>query len=211
MKKIGLISDPHAISAPVAEALAIFAHRGVDVIWCTGDIAGYNDQLDETVALLAASGCSAIAGNHERWYLEKHPGEKESPTYDYIQGLPLMIQATMDGISLYMVHASPPQSVMEGIRLLDQQGHIIDEERQDWTQRLGGFSHDVLIVGHTHQVFSEWLGDTLVINPGSTCFNHCCAILSVPDLELEWFALSGQPISYTWNWGDTIVQQEQGK
>ncbi len=63
------------------------------------------------------------------------------------------------------------------------------------------FKHDVLIVGHTHQVFAEQLGRTLVINPGSPRFNHCCAVLSLPDMTVEWFALSGEMINYTWNWG----------
>ena len=40
----------------------------------------------------------------------------------------------------------------------------------------------VLLVGHTHQVFCEQLGNTLVINPGSTRFKRTCAILSLPDL-----------------------------
>jgi predicted phosphodiesterase len=60
----------------------------------------------------------------------------------------------------------------------------------------------VLIVGHTHQVFAEQLGKTLVINPGSTRFNHCCAMLSLPNITIKWFSLSGQKITYTWNWGD---------
>ena len=41
---IGLLSDVHATSAPVAEALAIFDRAGVDEVWCAGDIAGYRDE-----------------------------------------------------------------------------------------------------------------------------------------------------------------------
>jgi len=100
-----------------------------------------------------------------------------------------------------MVHASPPDSLMDGIRLLDQQGNIIESEKQDWMVRLSDFEHDVLIVGHTHQVFAETLGSTLVINPGSSQFNHSCVILSLPDLNVQWFALSGQSIKKSWNWG----------
>jgi hypothetical protein len=41
-----------------------------------------------------------------------------------------------------------------------------------------------------------------VINPGSCCFNHSCAILTLPQKQVEWFGLSGQPISRVWNWGE---------
>lgn len=91
--------------------------------------------------------------------------------------------------------------MIEGIRLLDQHGNIIEAEKQLWSERLSDFDYEVLIVGHTHQVFAETLGSTLVINPGSTQFNHSCAVLSLPDLHVQWFALSGQPIKRSWNWG----------
>jgi putative phosphoesterase len=99
------------------------------------------------------------------------------------------------------VHASPPDSIMDGIRLLDQTGTVLETEKKAWSERLAGFDCDVLIVGHTHQAFAERLGTTLVINPGSTCFNHSCAILSLPDLTVQWYALSGQTIQKSWNWG----------
>ena len=87
---------------------------------------------------------------------------------------------------MYMVHASPPDSVKNGIRLLDIDGNLIAAEKAHWTEyllgHLQGFRHDVLLVGHTHQVFCGQLGNTLVINPGSARFNHTCAILSLPDL-----------------------------
>lgn len=61
--------------------------------------------------------------------------------------------------------------------------------------------NDVLVVGHTHQVFAERLAGTLVINPGSTLCNHSCAMVSFPELQVEWFALSGQTLRNSWNWG----------
>lgn len=60
---------------------------------------------------------------------------------------------------------------------------------------------DLLVVGHTHQVYAERLGGTLVINPGSTLFNHSCAVLHLPAQRVEWFAVGGA-IRRVWNWGD---------
>jgi predicted phosphodiesterase len=45
----------------------------------------------------------------------------------------------------------------------------------------------VLVVGHTHQVFAETVGGVLVVNPGSSAFNHSCAILSLPDCTYRCF------------------------
>ena len=202
MTKLGLISDPHAYPEPVAEALAIFKQAQVDAIWCTGDIAGYGEDLDATIRLLQTSNCQSILGNHEIWYLEELADQAETATTRYLRSLPLVIHTDIDGKRIYMVHASPPDSMMDGIRLLDQHGNLIASEQQYWSERLAQFDADVLIVGHTHQVFAERLGATLVINPGSTRFNHSCAILSLPELTLQWFALSGLPIQTRWNWGD---------
>jgi putative phosphoesterase len=189
--RIGLIGDPHATPEPLAEALALFRQEKVGAIWCTGDIAGYGEHLDKTAVLLKDNGCR-----------EKADHQAASPTNVYIKSLPQVIHEEIEGTRLYLVHASPPQSMIEGIRLLDEDGTVIEEEKQIWTDRLANFDHDVLIVGHTHQVFAEQLGQTLVINPGSTRFNHCCAVLSLPNITIKWFSLSGQKINYTWNWGN---------
>lgn len=199
--RIGLLGDVHAIAAPVTEALGIFRTEGVDEIWCTGDVAGYGDQLEETVELLQAGNCQVILGNHDQWYLERPESEQNSKTAGYLAGLPLMRESEIEGKRLYMVHASPPQSLTDGIRLLDEFGQILVDQKSEWNERLTGFGPEVLIVGHTHQVFTEQLGDTLVINPGSSLFNHACAILSLPSLRFELYGLSERQPVRAWHWG----------
>ena len=188
----------------MAEALARFDEEGVDRILCLGDIAGYGEALEATVMLLVEHDCEAILGNHELWYLDKHADVEDAQVSRWFSSLPRVIELTLEGRSLYAVHASPPDSYIDGIKLLDIDGQLIVEEKTCWTERLQGFQHDVLLVGHTHQVFCEQLGGTLVVNPGSTKFNHSCAILSLPDLKLDIFALSGkQPVKF-WNWGISL-------
>ena len=191
----------HASPEPAAEALAIFKSQGVDATFCLGDIAGYGGDFDATVALLVDHGCQAILGNHEIWYLEDHADAEETPASRWVGSLPRVVQLTIEGKRLYMVHASPPDSTMDGIRLLDLDGNVIADAREYWSQRLQGFGDEVLLVGHTHQVFCERIGGTLVINPGSTRFNHSCAILNLPGLELQIFGLSGKQPVRSWNWG----------
>ena len=71
MAAIGLISDVHATPPPIEEALALFRQASVDMIFCAGDIAGYGDQLEQSVALLVDGGCHTILGNHDLRYLEE--------------------------------------------------------------------------------------------------------------------------------------------
>ncbi len=199
--KIGLISDLHATPAPVAEALSIFDQQGVDEVLCAGDIAGYGNNLDQTVDLLVKSNCKSIRGNHEVWYLEKAANERAYQASDYFESLAPTVETHVEGKHLLMVHAQPPDAYVGGIRLLDEDGNLAMDLHEEWAEQLNGFEYDVLVVGHTHQVFAEQLGNTWVINPGSTKFNHSCAILTLPAVQVEWFALSNKPVERTWNWG----------
>lgn len=199
--RIGLISDVHATPAPLEEALSIFRREGVEHILCAGDIAGYGEHLDETVELLMAGHCAAILGNHDIWHLEDMVDETYSKTELFLDRLPPVLKLTVENKTLYMVHASPPRSYTQGMKLLDENGDVIPSRVEEWTSYLHGFGQDILVVGHTHQVFAEQLGHTLVINPGSTKFNHTCAILSLPEVEFRVFPLSGKTPLKSWNWG----------
>lgn len=199
--KIGIISDIHATEAPVREAFAAFKKRDVEQILCAGDIAGYGDELEETIDLLTEFNCKSIKGNHEVWYLEKEENSHLSTVDNYLNDLPLNIEMKIEGKDLFMVHASPPDSYTGGIRLLDEDGELLEEQLNEWKKNLLDQTCDILIIGHTHQVFAEIINKTLVINPGSSKFNHSCAVLTLPEMSIEWIALSGKPISKVWNWG----------
>ena len=199
--RLGLVSDVHAHPAPLGEALSLFQQQDVELVLCPGDIAGYGSALDETVNLLADSGCQAILGNHEIWYLDE-AGDPAGPSYRYIQSLPRTRDFVLEGVKVFMVHASPLDSYAGGIRLLDKRCEPDPEQVRYWTNALTEFAYDVLIIGHTHQVFAEQLGSTLVINPGSTAYNHSCAILTLPEMSVEFHALSGKQIKRCWNWSE---------
>ncbi len=199
--KIGLISDIHAAAAPLQEALTVFEQERVDLVLCGGDIAGYGTELEPSVELLIDSGCTTILGNHDLWIKNNQADGPGKEVATYFSDLPVTWESTIEGKRIFMVHASPPRSMNRGITLLDQYEQILSEAKERWTRELAGYGFDVLIVGHTHQVLAEQLGNILVVNPGSTVFNHTCAILSLPDLEVQIISLSGKKPRKVWHWG----------
>ena len=205
MALIGLISDVHAAAGPVAEALEIFRQAKVDQVWCAGDMAGYMDELPATIELLREHCDQSIIGNHDLSYLDKTQSDMTDSSIEYLRHLGSSYEAVIDGKSLYMVHAQPPDGCHGGIKLLDRTGELIPSKIEYWQTQLKSFEHDVLIVGHTHQVYVEQIAGVLVINPGSTVFNHSCAILRLPEMTVELFALSGKKIQQTWNWGEHVI------
>ncbi len=205
MAIIGLISDVHASPEPVAEALSIFTRAGVDQVLCAGDVAGYMDKLEQTIRLLVESDCQTIIGNHDLLYLDHHEDEPDNQAIAYLKQLPAFYETVIEDNSLYMVHAQPPDSCHGGIKLLNKDAEVQTDKVEQWSKKLHDFNYDVLVIGHTHQVFAEFMGGTLVVNPGSSAFNNSCAILRLPELTVEVFALCGKPVVKTWNWGQNVI------
>jgi putative phosphoesterase len=196
--KIGLISDVHAEPAPLAEALALFRDQGVGTILCAGDIVGYGSDASAVVTLLKAHDVCTVLGNHDLWLLQHFEAER-NVVCDYLRTLPLEQELRLAGKELLMLHASPGGGLLDGIRLLDEDGRLLASQRDLWTTALKDLAVDVLVVGHTHQLFSQQLGEVLVINPGSTLFNHSCAILELPQMTLTIHPLSGRQPLLSWN------------
>ena len=200
--RIGIISDIHSTLAPLKQAMDIFAQNNVDLIICAGDIAGYGeDELFEVILTLQYYNCLMISGNHDHL-----PDQLiNSPHADFIthffSNLPLHLSLTLEEKTIYVVHAHPPDLQHGGIKLLDPDGNIFPDRLAEWKDSLVDFNYDVLIVGHTHQVFNTQIGTVQVINPGSTQFNHSCMILNLPDMQIETYALGNKEIVKTWNWG----------
>ncbi len=197
--RLGLVSDVHSSPALLRQALEVFARQGVDDIVCAGDIAGYFDTVAPTVELLMAADCKAVLGNHDLDYLERPEQERDPAVHAYFSALPQTLELEIEGKKILVVHANPPCEQHGGIRLLDPQGEVRAERRQHWREQLDGIGFDVLVVGHTHQVYAEQIGEVFVVNPGSSAFNYSCMILSLPDLSVETFALDGREIIKCWN------------
>ncbi len=203
--KIGLISDTHSTLAPLQQALAIFEREQVDTIICAGDIAGYGEKkiqhdVEPLIDLLQQHNCLMISGNHDRYSEDIGNNNKDKLT-TFFEVLPPYLELDIEGKRIYVVHASPPDLQHGGIKLLDPEGEVYEDRKANWTDQLKELNADILIVGHTHQILCEQMGDVLLINPGSTVFNHNCSILSLPSMSVENFSLSNKTPIKVWNWG----------
>ena len=196
--RLGLVSDVHSSPEPLRQALEIFKREQVDDIICAGDIAGYYDTLEPTIALLREYDCKTIIGNHDQSFLEKTSEDQYPEARAWLQNLPETLELEIEGKKILVVHANPPSEQHGGIKLVDQFDKLIPERLDLWRETLADYSMDVLIVGHTHQVYAEQLGEVFVVNPGSSVFNHSCMILSLPDLEVQTYALEDQAIIRCW-------------
>lgn len=200
--RIGIISDIHSTLAPLQQAMSIFAQHNVNLIICAGDVAGYGeDELIEVIQTLQSNNCITVSGNHDHLPDQLKHSQHADFINQFFNSLPLHISLKLEGKTIYVVHAYPPEFQHDGIKLLDPMGNILPDRLDMWNDTLKDFKYDVLIVGHTHQVFNTIIENTQVINPGSTQFNHSCMILSLPDMQVETFTLGDKEIIKTWNWG----------
>jgi len=207
--KIGILSDTHSTDAPLREALAFFKREAVSRIICAGDIVGYGqDRPEQTVALLQEHDCLTVIGNHDQVPDSVTDQATRDSMQLYFDSLPKKIELSIEGKKIYVVHAHPPDAMRGGIKILDLDGRVDENKKAPWTEQLATLACDVLIVGHTHQVFAEYFGQLLVINPGSTCFNHTCMLLTLPEMKVETIPLSSKKPVMVWNWSRFF--QDQG-
>ena len=204
--KIGLISDTHSTLAPLQQALEIFKREQVDTIICAGDIAGYGEKkilhdVEPLVDLLQTHNCLMVSGNHDHWSEENHTNQNKERLKVFFDSLPSHLELNIEDKRIYVVHASPPDLEHGGIKLLDPEGNVYEDRKAFWANELKDLNADILIAGHTHQILCEQLGGILLVNPGSTVFNHNCSILSLPDMQVEHFPLSNKEPIKVWNWG----------
>ena len=200
--KIGLISDIHAQPIPLKNALKILDTNQVDIIYNLGDTAGYFEDLEECITILKERKIISIFGNHDQWYLDLDKSKQEEWIVTYFKTLATVYNISFGNISIQLNHEAPEATDIKGLKLLDQFGKLIPERIDKWKKHLNNFKPDILIVGHTHQVFAEQIGETLVVNPGSTAFNNSCAILTLPEKKVQFYALSDAGVNTTWNWSN---------
>ncbi|MBA4392209.1 MAG: metallophosphoesterase [Desulfobacca sp.] len=167
--KIGLIADIHANYAALKAVLDELNHQ-VDQILCAGDLTGYYTEPNRVIQTLLDRQVTFIIGNHDR-YIDcppQNPNALLAASIDLTRSLIRPeFQARLkrektewhsktDGLRLSMFHGSPWDPLEE----------YIYQDYSDF-ERFSEVQADVIILGHTHRPFIRWIGDLLIVNPGS--------------------------------------------
>jgi putative phosphoesterase len=170
--KLGLISDIHGDPLALELAWSHLTVMGADRIVCAGDLVGYGPFPDRVVSFLQEHQIASVRGNHDRWALERAPGEQDefgggvpgSETLDYLRSLTFDLVLATHPVVVVLVHGSP-RSDMEFVNRRSHPPEVL-------ANYLVELDCDLLVVGHTHRPMWFRSADGLVVNPGSAVSLH---------------------------------------
>jgi len=182
--KIALFSDVHANLPALESCLSDIDRRKPDVVYCLGDLVGYNTNPNEVIEEVRRRGIPVIAGNYDygigrgsddcgcayKTDEEKEMG-KMSIAYtnlvvkqekrDYLRTLPAHItteyQLNDQSLFLVLVHGSP-RKINEYL--------FEDREETSMLRIMEKANADIMCFGHTHMPFHR------VLNSGTEAEPH---------------------------------------
>ena len=174
---IGLLADVHANIDALETVLATLAARGVEQIYCAGDLVGYNAAPNACCERLRHLNC--VQGNHD-WAALLDPKDPDLSWFNasarsaihwtsrqltpanraFLAALPHRLRFQVAGRWVTIVHGTPRDPLHEY-----EYGDEDPEARL--VQLLDEAEADILVMGHTHLPYVRTVGARLVINPGS--------------------------------------------
>ena len=178
---VAVITDIHGNLRALEAVLANIDERGIDRIFCGGDLVGYGPHPNEVCALIAERNIPTIYGNydyaiardeedcgcayvtqHDRdlgqlsvdWTLANTGAESK----DFMRELPFDLHFAVGSVDVHLVHGSP-RKVNE---------YLFEDKPARLYERLAAAESDsVLVFGHTHKPWVHEYGGVLFVNCGS--------------------------------------------
>lgn len=185
MSRIAIISDVHGNLPALETVLIDINNRNIDQIYCLGDLVDFAPWNNEVIQKIKTLRIPCLMGNHDERIafdlpivpLAKHDQEernarvsaisfsKNTITDDnkyFLKNLPRQIQLTfqvgLKKINIVLVHGSTRSN---------QEYIYEDHDALDLQQMMSSIQADVLIMGHTHLPYIQYLPCGLAINCGS--------------------------------------------
>ena len=201
--RIGIISDIHGNLPALEAVLQDFRPKGLDALYCLGDLVGYAAFPNEVTERIRAQGIPTIMGNYddgvgfdrdECGCAYRDPGERERGdrslmwtrarvTPDnkaFLRELVKEIRVDVDGKRVLMVHGSP--------RKMNE--YLFEDRPVSSFQRIAVTSAaDIIVFGHTHKPYTKRVDGVLFVNAGSVGkpkdgdWRACYAILEPAAIE----------------------------
>jgi len=179
--RIGIISDIHGNLPALEAVLRDIEGRGVDALYCLGDLVGYAPFPNEVTERIRAMDMPVIMGNYDDGVgfdrddcgcAYKDPGEKERGDRSlmwtrrhvtaehkaYLREFLKELRFRADGKRVLLVHGSP--------RKMNE--YLFEDRAISTFQRIAAASGaDIIVFGHTHKPYTKLVDGVLFVNAGS--------------------------------------------
>lgn len=182
MRRVAFISDVHSNLEALEAVLKDIENRGVEEVFCLGDLVGYGPNPNEVIELIRDRNILTVCGNYDdavgfekdscgcaynpgretevgdesiRWTIEHTSPENKA----FLRSLPKKLSLQVESVRILLVHGSPLNHLLEYVK------PTISAERLKILLR--NVEEDVIVNGHTHQKMARHVLGKLVLNPGS--------------------------------------------
>lgn len=173
--RVAVLSDIHGNSAALDAVLADARDAAPDLTVNLGDCLSGPLDAGGTAERLVAAGLPTVAGNHDRWLVdrpahamgawERAALPRLSPAHlAWLRALP----ATLEVGGLFLCHGTPASDTEAWLDAPGPDGVLALAPRAAVEAAAAGVPGEVLLCGHTHIPRAVRLADgRLVVNPGS--------------------------------------------
>jgi putative phosphoesterase len=179
--RLAIFSDPHANRAATAATLAAIDHASPDAVYCLGDLVGYGAHPNETIDLVRERAIPTIIGNYDdgvgfdrddcgcayKDEAERERGQRSllwtrrHTTADRkaaLRSLLPELRFEAEGFRLRLVHGSPRRM---------NEYLFADRDPRTLARIAHAADCDLLVFGHTHQLWVGAIDGVLFVNDGS--------------------------------------------
>ena len=194
MNRIGFIGDVHAEDYFLSKAIDNLKNENIDVIFCTGDIADGNGDINKCCEILKENGIKTVHGNHDRWLLNNEMrslsdatpySEISNQNIEYISNLPGIYDFKIGKNKSILCHGVGSNDMSKIAE--DDYGYAIDanEDLQDILRK----NYRIMLNGHSHKRMVRFVGNLCIINAGTIKKEHvpCYSIIDINLQEVEYF------------------------
>ena len=178
---VAVVTDIHGNLPALEAALAAIDERGIERIYCGGDLVGYGPRPNEVCALIEDRGIPTIYGNYDYAiardmddcgcaYVTQHDRDlgqqsvawtlehTDARSKQFMRALPFDLRFELGGARVRLVHGSP-RKVNEYL--------FEDKPARTFERIAAGADCDVLVFGHTHKPWVHEYGGVQFVNCGS--------------------------------------------
>ena len=181
MNKIAIISDIHGNLEALKAALSDMDKRGVDKVYCLGDILakGTNQQqcfdlIKDRCSVIVRGNCdeyfagdfdTSLLSDSEKARVVWNKGKINDETKEYIKNLPFSYEFYLSGRLVRLVHAHPENisKFVGNIDFITNYYPLFLPSEKTVSDKVA----DVLICGHIHTPYAQKIYNRYIINPGS--------------------------------------------